>query len=78
MIRGEPLMNTDKRQQLPWWQKYTLTLEEAAEYFGISYKKLRIFCKEHAGEEFILWNGNRALLKREQFEKYMDSQMNTI
>ena len=30
-----------ERQQLPWWQKYTLTLEEAAKYFGISYKKLR-------------------------------------
>ena len=71
-------MSTDKRQQLPWWQKYTLTLEEAAEYFGISYKKLRIFCKEHASEEFILWNGNRALLKRERFEQYMDSQMNAI
>ena len=23
-------------------------------------------------------NGNRALIKREQFEKYMDSQMNVI
>lgn len=48
---------------LPWWQKYTLTLEEAAEYFGLSYKKLRIFCKEHADEDFLIWNGNRALIK---------------
>ena len=32
-------------------KKYTLTLEEAAEYFGISYKKLRLFCKAHADEE---------------------------
>ena len=26
----------------------------------------------------FLWNGNRALIKREQFEKYMDSQINVI
>lgn len=30
---------TEKRE-LPWWQKYTLTLNEASEYFGIGYKKL--------------------------------------
>ena len=70
-------MNLGEKQSLPWWQKYTLTLEEAAEYFGISYKKLRLFCKAHADEEF-LWNGNRALIKREQFEKYLDSQMTVI
>ena len=70
-------MNLGEKQSLPWWQKYTLTLEEAAEYFGISYKKLRLF-KAHADEEFLLWNGNRALIKREQFEKYLDSQMTVI
>lgn len=31
---------TEKRE-LPWWQKYTLTLNEASEYFGIGYKKLK-------------------------------------
>ena len=67
-----------ERQQLPWWHKYTLTLEEAAKYFGISYKKLRIFCKEHADADFLLWSGNRALIKRELFAKYLDSEMNTI
>ena len=71
-------MNKSEELKLPWWQKYTLTLEEAAEYFGLSYKKLRIFCKEHANEDFILWNGNRALIKREKFEKYVDSHLNAI
>ena len=66
------------RMKLPWWQKYTLTLNEASEYFGIGYKKLKMFVQEHSDEDFILWNGNRALIKREQFEKYMDSQMNVI
>ncbi len=55
-----------------------LTLNEASEYFGIGYKKLKMFVQEHSDEDFVLWNGNRALIKREQFEKYMDSQMNVI
>lgn len=71
-------MHTSEKQSLPWWQKYTLTLEEASEYFGISYKKLRLFCKEHADEDFLIWNGNRALIKREQFEKYIDKNMSAI
>ena len=58
--------------------KYTLTLNEASEYFGIGYKKLKLFVQEHSEEDFVLWNGNRALIKREQFERYMDSQMNVI
>ena len=58
---------TEKRE-LPWWQKYTLTLNEASEYFGIGYKKLKLFVQEHSDADFVLWNGNRALIKREQFE----------
>lgn len=57
---------TEKRE-LPWWQKYTLTLNEASEYFGIGYKKLKLFVQEHSDADFVLWNGNRALIKREQF-----------
>lgn len=68
---------TDK-QQLPWWMKYTLTLNEASEYFGIGYKKLSQFVSEHKDENFILWNGNRAQIKREQFEKYLDNKLNAI
>ena len=71
-------MKEGEKQVLPWWQKYSLSLEEAAEYFGISYKKLRIFCKEHADEDFIIWNGNRALLKRERFERYLDTNVTMI
>lgn len=71
-------MNGSEKRELPWWQKYTLILNEASEYFGIGYKKLKMFVQEHADEDFILWNGNRALIKRVQFEKYMDSQMNVI
>lgn len=30
-------MNGIEKRELPWWQKYTLTLNEASEYFGIDY-----------------------------------------
>ena len=71
-------MSTSKKQELQWWQKYTLTLNEAAEYFGIGYKKLRQFVSEHSDEKFVLWNGNRAQIKRIQFEKYLDENMDVI
>lgn len=71
-------MSVVERQHLPWWMKYTLTLNEASEYFGIGYKKLSQFVSEHKDEDFILWNGNRALIKRERFEKYLDNKMNAI
>lgn len=56
----------------------TKVLGAHTEYFGIGYKKLKLFVQEHSDADFVLWNGNRALIKREQFEKYMDSQMNVI
>lgn len=71
-------MSTSKKQEFQWWQKYTLTLNEAAEYFGIGYKKLRQFVSEHSDAKFVLWNGNRAQIKRIQFEKYLDENMDVI
>ena len=71
-------MSIENRQQLPWWQKYTLTLIESSEYFGIVYKQLKQFVQEHSDADFVLWNGNRAQIKREQFQRYLDEQMNVI
>lgn len=71
-------MSVLEKQELPWWQKYTLTLNEASEYFGIGYKKRKQFVLEHSEEDFVLWNGNRAQIKRIQFEQYLDSKMNVI
>lgn len=71
-------MSALKKQELPWWLKYTLTLNEASEYFGIGYKKLKQFISEHADEKFVLWNGNRAQIKRAQFEEYLDNEMTVI
>jgi len=55
-----------------------LTLTEAAQYFGIGYKKLSKFVDEHENEDFILWNGSRAQIKRELFEKYVNEKLTAI
>lgn len=66
------------KQELPWWQKYSLTLNEASEYFGIGYKKLKAFIQSNEDAEYVLWNGNRAQIKRELFEKFLNEQMSVI
>lgn len=61
-----------KESQIPFWEQYTLTVEEASEYFRIGEQKLRRIISENKNAEFILWNGNRPQIKRRLFEKYID------
>ena len=60
------------REELPVWEKYLLTVEEAAQYFQIGETKLRRLIEENPDGEFILVNGNRKLIKRRLFEDYLD------
>ena len=64
--------------QIPWWNKYTLSVQEAAEYFGFSDKKVRKIIDEHENESFILWNGTRPRIKRKLFEKFVDERLTAI
>ena len=64
--------------QIPWWSKYTLSVQEAAEYFGFSDKKVRKIIDEHENENFILWNGTRPRIKRKLFEQFIDEQLTAI
>lgn len=62
---------------IPIWEKFTLTIEEAAAYFRIGENKLRQLVNEHPEAEYILWNGNRPQIKRMRFEKVID-EINAI
>lgn len=66
------------KYEIPVWRKYTLSIQEAAEYFRIGDKKLRKLIDEHPDAEFILWNGSRAQIKRRLFEKYVDEYLTAI
>ena len=61
--------NTD----VPIWEKYTLTIEEASKYFRIGEKKLRKLAEENLDAGWVIVNGNRVQIKRKQFEKIIDT-----
>lgn len=58
---------------IPIWEKYTLTIEEAAAYFRIGENKLRNMINENKNADYLLWNGNRVQIKRILFERFIDS-----
>lgn len=61
-------MNLD----VPIWEKYTLTIEEAAKYFRIGENKLRRLAEDNLNAGWVLQNGNRLQIKRKKFEKLID------
>ena len=53
-----------RTNEIPYWEKYMLTLREAAEYFHIGEKNM--------DASFLLESGNRVMIKRKLFEEYLD------
>ena len=58
---------------VPIWEKYTLTIEEASKYFRIGENKLRKLAEENPTSSWVILNGNRIQIKRKQFEKFIDT-----
>lgn len=58
--------------EVPVWEKYTLTIEEAAQYFRVGENKLRKIVSDNKDADYILWNGTRPQIKRVLFEHYID------
>ena len=66
--------NTAKEhKEIPYWEKYMLTLREAAEYFHIGEKKMRQIVDENMDANFLLTSGNRVMIKRKLFEEYLNA-----
>lgn len=59
---------------VPIWEKYSLKVKEAAEYFGIGENKLRDIANDNKEADYLLWIGNRVQFKRALFEKYLNEQ----
>ena len=57
-------------KEIPIWEKSNLTLEEAAAYSNIGVGKLRELTNEESCP-FVLWVGNKRLIKRRQFDTYL-------
>ena len=58
-------------KQVPIWEKSNLTLDEAAAYSGIGKNKLRELSDDR-NCKFVLWNGNKRLIKRRELDKFTD------
>ena len=64
-----------RKIQVPLWHKMNLSIDEAAAYSGIGRDKLyEMTNKEDC--PFVLWIGNRRLIKREVFDEYIKSIFN--
>lgn len=59
---------------IPVWEKMTLTVEEAAAYSNIGINKIRALLNEPACP-FVVFIGNRRLVKRREFEKYVSQKV---
>lgn len=57
---------------VPLWLKYTLTINEACEYFNIGERKIRQLVQENQKADFLLHNGTKVLIKRKKFEEFID------
>ena len=58
---------------IPLWQRYSLSVPEAAKYFGIGETRLYQIVSEHPGADFILEIGSHVKIKRVLFERFLDA-----
>lgn len=62
--------NMPMKENVPVWEKVNLSLEEASAYSGIGINKLREMTNAKDCK-FVLWVGNKRLIKRRQFEEFI-------
>lgn len=58
---------------IPLWKRYSLSVPEAAKYFGIGEGRLYQIIADHPDAEFILEVRSHVKIKRTLFERYLDS-----
>ena len=63
-------MDNDTKKKV--YDKYALTIKEAANYFNIGEKKISELIKQRECD-FALLVGNRALIKKKLMENYLDN-----
>lgn len=60
---------------IPSSEKYLMSVEEAARYFGIGEGKIRTMIRNSLGgpPDWVLMNGTKTMIKRIRFERFLDS-----
>ena len=67
--------NIKELKGVPIWEKYALTVNEAAQYFHIGVRKLRAVINQDRYANYLIWNGGRVFIKRKMFEEYLDREI---
>ncbi|MCP1101028.1 excisionase family DNA binding protein [Aequitasia blattaphilus] len=62
----------DNEKNVPLWEKFNLTITEAAEYFNIGEKKLRKLTDDNLDCGFAIYNGTKVLINRKKFEEFLN------
>ena len=57
---------------IPVNERYLLTIRQAAEYFNLGEKGLRRIISDSYDADFLIRYGNRILIKRTSFERFID------
>ena len=61
-----------KQTDIPIWERYNLTIEEASKYFRIGETKLRSLAEENKNADWLIMNGKRIQIMRKKYEKILD------
>lgn len=67
-------MNNVVTSGVPIWEKVNLTVKEAAEYSNIGINKIENMLNNPMCT-FVLHVGKRRLVKRKEFEKYLENNI---
>lgn len=59
--------------EIPIWEKINITIQEASEYSNVGVSTIRRLLQEN-GCPFLLMVGNKHLIKRKEFEKYLNDK----
>lgn len=63
-----------EKNTIPIYEKYALTIEEAAAYSSIGQNKINELLKDPRCT-FVLWVGRKKLVKRKAFEDFISRQV---
>ena len=61
-------------ERVPIYKKVTLTIKEAAEYSNIGINRIDAMLRK-PGCPFVLFVGTKRLVKRKQFEEYIERSL---
>ena len=65
-------MDRSNSKEVPVNERYLMTIRQASEYFNLGEKGLRKLIYENYDADFLLRYGNRFLIKRKSFERFID------